>query len=189
MASDLGIAAIAITDHDTTDGVTAALRHGIPPSLQFLTGVEISADPPASFPGGGSLHILGYGIDCRHPDLILLLERLVASRRNRNPDIIRRLQGLGMDISLEEVAVASGECQLGRPHIARRMVQKGLVASMDEAFDRFLGAGKAAYVEKVRASCDEAIASIRAAGGIAVLAHPGLLPVTGGHQWKSWWMV
>jgi len=182
MASASGMSAIAITDHDTLAGTLAAREHGIPPSLGFLSGVEISADPPAACPGKGSFHILGYGFDCDDTELNRMLTRLESFRRNRNPSIIRRLNDLGVSISLEEVAAASGPCQLGRPHIARMMVSKGVVASIDEAFDRFLGTGKPAYVEKTRVSCKDAIYRLRAAGGVPVLAHPGLLPLGPGAE-------
>ncbi len=174
-AAALGLQAIAITDHDSVEGVKRALRQAMPPSLKFLSGVEISAAPPASIRVGGSFHILGYGIDPQDPTLRDSLRVLRKSRENRNPAIIAKLNRLGIDITLDEVSAAVGECQLGRPHIARVLVQKGAAASIDEAFGRFLGGGKPAYVDKQRIGCREALQSIRDAGGVPVLAHPGLL--------------
>ena len=174
-AAALGLQAIAITDHDSLEGVKSALRQPIPPALKFLTGVEISAAPPPFIRLAGSFHILGYGIDPQDPTLNDSLQVLRTSRENRNPAIIAKLNRLGIDITLAEVSTAAGECQLGRPHIARVLVQKGVAASIDEAFKRLLGAGKPAYVDKHRISCREALQSIRDAGGVPVLAHPGLL--------------
>lgn len=174
-AVQLGLAAISITDHDTLEGSRQALDHGIPSQLAFLTGVEISSNPPESFPGGGSLHILGYGLRVDDAALCATLSRLQEARKNRNPKIVERLAQLGIRISLDEVREEVGEGQLGRPHIARLLLAKGIVGSLDEAFDVYLGKGRPAYVEKYRVDCRQAIQQIRQAGGIAVLAHPGLL--------------
>jgi predicted metal-dependent phosphoesterase TrpH len=174
-AQRLKLKAIAITDHDTVTGSKDALRCGIPPSLKFLTGVEISATPPPFYPGSGSFHLLGYSIHLDDPKLNRILEKLQQSRKNRNPTIINRLNELGISITLDEVRKEAGEGQLGRPHIAQLMVKKGVVASIDEAFDRFLGTDKPAYVDKQRVDCFKAIETILNAGGVPVLAHPGLL--------------
>jgi len=174
-AHQLKLKAIAITDHDTLAGSKEALGSGIPPSLGFLTGVEISSNPPPFYPGSGSFHLLGYSIRLDDPKLNRTLEKLQQARKNRNPAIINRLNELGISITLDEVRREAGEGQLGRPHIAQLMVKKRAVASIDEAFDRFLGTGKPAYVDKQRVECFEAIEIILAAGGVPVLAHPGLL--------------
>jgi len=178
MAQALGLGAIAITDHDTIEGSREALRCGIPPSLGFLTGVEISAaPPPAICDHTSSVHILGYGLDLENAGLRRVLAVLQESRENRNPAILDRLDRLGFAIGLEEVMPAVGDGQIGRPHIARAMVNKGYVRSIDEAFERYLSRGRPAYVEKFRISCREAIATIRGAGGLPVLAHPALLRI------------
>ncbi len=153
------------------------MRHGIPPSLQFLTGVEISAAHPPFLPGSGSFHILGYGIRLDDPVLNQALNKLQQARKNRNPNIIRRLNEIGFQISLEEVHQVVGPGQIGRPHIACAMMKKGFVTSIDEAFKKFLGTARPAYVDKERVGCEEAIKMIRNAGGIAALAHPGLLNI------------
>lgn len=176
-AQKLNLAAIAITDHDSIDGSREALRIGIPPSFSFLTGVEISAAHPPFFPGSGSFHILGYDIHLDNRDLNQALSKLQDARKNRNPAILNRLNKLGFQISLEEVNQEVGEGQLGRPHIAYTMVKKGFVASIDEAFDKYLGANGPAYVDKYRIECEEAINIIRTAGGVPVLAHPALLNI------------
>jgi len=174
-AHQLKLKAIAITDHDTVAGSKEALGSGIPPSLGFLTGVEISSTPPPFYPGSGSFHLLGYSIRLENPKLNRTLEKLQQARKNRNPTIISRLNELGISINLNEVRKEAGEGQLGRPHIAQLMVKKRVVASIDEAFDQFLGTGKPAYVDKQRVECFKAIEIILDAGGVPVLAHPGLL--------------
>ena len=181
-AQRLNLAAIAITDHDSIYGSKEALQAGIPPSLKFLTGIEISAAHPTFFPGSGSFHILGYCIRLDNQALNQALNRLRDARKNRNPKIIKRLNELGLKISLEDVNPTIAHGQLGRPHIAQVMIKKGFVKSMDEAFDKFLGAGKPAYVDKNRIGCEETIQMIRDAGGVPVLAHPALLNINDDFQ-------
>ena len=178
LARKRGLSAIAITDHDTVEGSQEALRVGLPPSVEFLTGVEISADPPEDFPRVGSIHILGYGIRLDDPFLNQTLARLRHARENRNPKMVERLNALGFDISLDDIRRSAGHCQLGRPHIARCLVERGIVDSIDQAFDSYLGNGRPAYVEKYRISWQTALDCIHTAGGVAVLAHPGLLPIS-----------
>ncbi len=170
-----GLAALAITDHDTLEGAKQALIEGIPPGLSFMTGVEISASPPAGFSIAGSLHILGYGIDLEDPELNLALKDLQNARRRRNPQILDRLRSLGVALKEEDLIRTSGNGQVGRPHIAREMVRCGYAASIDDAFDRFLGFGKPAYVDKYRIPCPKAVERILAAGGVPALAHPFLI--------------
>ena len=175
LAQDINLGAIAITDHDTIDGSMDAIASGIPPSLKFLTGVEISAEPPPSFPCSGSFHILGYAINFDDTVLNNTLKLLQESRKNRNPHILELLSRLGIKLTLDEIRNEVGECQLGRPHIAQLMVSKGFVKSIDEAFDKYLSKDRPAYVDKYRIDCTSAIEIIIGAGGIPVLAHPFLL--------------
>ena len=174
-AIKLKLKAIAITDHDTLAGSSEALNSGIPAALEFLTGVEISAAPPPIYPQSGSFHLLGYSIRLDDAELNQTLEKLQEARKNRNPAIISRLNELGISISLKEVRDEAGDVQLGRPHIAQMMIKMGVVSSINEAFDQFLGADKPAYVDKFRVKCSKAIDAILGAGGIPVLAHPSLL--------------
>jgi 3',5'-nucleoside bisphosphate phosphatase len=171
------LSAIAITDHDTIDGAREALQIGLPPRLHFLTGIELSAAPPAFLHRSGSFHILGYGLRLDDDELNHTLLDLQRARENRNPAIIERLGRLGFHMTLAEVAEMVGAGQIGRPHIARVMLKKGYAHSIDEAFDRYLGNGKPAYVDKYRISCRRALGIIRGAGGIPVLAHPYLLGI------------
>jgi len=175
LAETLSPGAISLTDHDAVDGNRDLLRTGIPHSIGFLTGIEISAEPPSLYPVFGSFHILGYGFNIEDKALNQTLITLQDARKNRNPQIIRKLNTLGIKVDLNHVEQFSGKCRLGRPHIAGYLVYEGYVGSIDEAFDKYLGKGKAAYVEKFRISCQEAIKLILDAGGLPVLAHPYLL--------------
>ncbi len=185
LAQEQNLGAIAITDHDTIKGAREAVAAGIPSSIRFLTGIEISANPPPSFPCSGSFHILGYGLGLDDPILNQTLEVLQNARRERNPQMIRRLNRLGIDISLNEVTARFKGGQISRPHIAFLMLEKKFVSSIDEAFDNYLGKGKAAYVDKYRVDCGKALKMIRGAGGVPVLAHPGLLSFHEGEPIES----
>ncbi|MBC2717482.1 MAG: PHP domain-containing protein [Desulfobacteraceae bacterium] len=179
IAKKAGLKAIALTDHDSVEGSKKILahRHLLGP-VKFLTGVEISAASPDFFSVSGSFHILGYGFDVDHPELNQTLLQQQNARKNRNPGIIARLNELGFDMSLDEVISESEEkAQIGRPHIARVMVKKGFARSIDDAFDTYIGKGKPAYIDKPRVDTVQAIKLILLAGGIPILAHPGLLDV------------
>lgn len=178
LAEKLRLGAISITDHDTLKGARELLEAAGASPVRVMSGIEISTTSPASHGTAGSFHILGYGFRTDDPALNQTLATLQHARENRNPRIIRRLNELGLEISLNEVVQASGEAQIGRPHIARVMVGKKFVASIDEAFDRYLGYQKPAYVEKYKLDCQQAIGMIRSAGGLPVLAHPVLLRLT-----------
>jgi len=162
-----GLTHMALTDHDTVGGVAEAREEALRQGIAFLSGLEISAECQP-----GTLHILGYGVDETSPPL---LERLTAVQRwrdERNPKIVEKLGQLGVALTLPEVEAASGGGLVGRPHFAKVLVDKGYVATRQEAFDRYLAKGRPAYVDKARLSPEESIALIRAAGGVAVLAHP-----------------
>jgi predicted metal-dependent phosphoesterase TrpH len=174
-ALQLRLKAIAITDHDTLKGCQEAISAGIPATLKFLTGLEMSAAPPPDFGFNGSLHILAYGIDLNHGGLNDTLAYLQHCRENRNPSIVQRLNHLGIRLCMDDVLRQTNQSLAGRPHIATAMVKKGYVRSVDEAFDRFLAKGRPAYVDKPRIPCAQAIQVIRDAGGLPVLAHPYLI--------------
>jgi len=175
-AVDSGLKAIAITDHDTINGAKELLNAPIPSTLKIITGVEISATFPAGAADTGSLHILGYAIKLDDLTLTKALTLLQDARQHRNPLIIQKLNNLNIDLSLEEVIKNGTDQQIGRPHIAQTMVKKGIVNSIDEAFEKYIGRNGPAYVDKYRIDCAKAIEIIRNAGGIPVLAHPFLLP-------------
>ena len=175
-ARNSGLAAIAITDHDCINGARELLTAADQPPLpQFLSGVEISAAFPPGIDMKGSLHILGYGFDVENYALNEALSTLQQARENRNPQIIAKLQSLGIEVDTEELSEIAGGSNPGRPHIAQLLVQKKVVASIDDAFRKLLGYGRPAYVDKYRIETDKAIAVIKQAGGIPVLAHPYLI--------------
>ncbi len=179
-ADAASLAAAALCDHDTVAGLAAAEREAEKYSeLLFVPGVELSAVSPAHCPG--TLHILGLGVDPSAEQLAALLERLRESREQRNPRMLAKLNGLGIDITLDEVlAVVGGtrdpaERVVSRVHIAETLVKKGAAADIGEAFRKYVGAGAAAWVDKERIGAAEAVAALRDAGGAAVLAHPAQL--------------
>ena len=165
--------AIALTDHDTIEGLDEALAAGADLGLEVIPGIEISADYKP-----GSMHILGLFIDHRHPALDEQLQVLKQARADRNPQIIAKLQKLGLAITMAEVAAVAGGGQVGRPHIAQVLVSKGYVANFQEAFEKLSGNHGPAYVHKFRFAPQDAIAMITAAGGVAALAHPFTLEYT-----------
>jgi hypothetical protein len=175
LAAEKGLRAIALTDHDSVEGVKALLSRKNLTDVELLTGVEISAGPPPAFDLPGSVHILGYGIDVDQPALNDILEKQQRARINRTPQIIERLNQFGITVTLADVQSETGNQQIARPHIAQWLVKHDHADSMDDAFERYLGKGRAGYVEKYRIPMDEAILTIREAGGLAVLAHPGLI--------------
>jgi predicted metal-dependent phosphoesterase TrpH len=166
-AASAGARAVAITDHDTVEGLHEGRSAAEQAGIEFVAGIEISADFQP-----GTMHILGYCFDPSSKELNLALEELRLARRERNPQIAARLQSLGLDINYEEVASLAGNQVVGRPHFASLMVTKGYVKSIQEAFDRFLAKGGPAYVEKRRLSPADSINLIHGAGGVAFLAHP-----------------
>lgn len=168
-AHHLGLACIALTDHDTLDGIEQTRAAAEQAGLEFIVGVEITAHS-----GETELHILGYLVDASHTGLAQLLARSRESRRERVEQICSRLQELGLPLSSDAVFALAGVGSCGRPHVARALREAGMVASVQEAFHRFLGRGKPAFVPKWKPTVAEAIAAIHDAHGVAVLAHPAL---------------
>lgn len=167
MAARGGLAAIAVTDHDTVEGTAEALLAGQEFGITVIPGLEMSVRH-----GELPLHILGYGIDPDCPVLKDALAGIQAARQIRNEAILARLADLGLAVSLAEVDAQSVMGQTGRPHFARLLVEKGLARDIDEAFTLYLGRGARAYVARQIYPAESAIAVIRQAGGVSVLAHP-----------------
>jgi predicted metal-dependent phosphoesterase TrpH len=167
--AEAGLEAFALTDHDTVAGLAAAGAGADALGLVFVPGIELSADPG---PEGGTMHILGYLFDSTAPELVSLIKNVQEARRERNPQIVERLQALGVDMTIEEVRQRADGGVVGRPHIAAVLIEKGYAKTMQDAFMRYLGEQGAAYVVKHRATAKMAIEAIHAAGGLAVLAHP-----------------
>ncbi len=167
LARQAGVTALAITDHDIATGLAEATATGLQYGIEVIPGIEIS-----SMYGNSELHMLGYFLDHRQTELNERLAVLRQSRHRRNPQIIERLQAMGIEITYEEVRALAGTDSVGRPHIARVLMEKGVVATAKEAFDQFLAEGRPAYVPRLLPSPAEAIQWIKAAKGLAVLAHP-----------------
>ncbi len=167
LAKEAGVSALAITDHDITTGIPEAQRAGEAAGIEIIPGVEIS-----SFDGKSELHILGYFIDWQDQAFSERLASLRASRHRRNPLIIDRLRAAGLDVTYDEVKTLAGTESVGRPHIAQLLMQKRYVTSAKDAFDRYLAEGRPAYVARDLPTPAEAIAWIKEADGVAVLAHP-----------------
>jgi predicted metal-dependent phosphoesterase TrpH len=163
---------IAITDHDTIEGVRpaqqAALAAGA--ALRVVAGVELS-----TFEGPIKPHVLGYLFDVESQPFQVLLHDLRTTRIGRSAQIVDKLAQLGVEISIDRVYQLAGDgASVGRPHIARALVERGYVDSIGEAFTRYIGDDGPAYVPNFQLTPADAIAAIHAAGGVAVLAHPGL---------------
>ena len=166
MAKSNGLSALALTDHDTIDGIQEAAVAAQVAGIDFLPGIEISAE----YPHPGTMHILGYGIDPHSSILKDLTTTLLAGRDNRNPRIVAKLQELGVTITMEEVEHQAGGQVVGRPHIAAVLLRKGYVSSIKQAFDKYLAQGGPAYFDKERLSSRQAFDMIRQSGGLPVLA-------------------
>jgi predicted metal-dependent phosphoesterase TrpH len=168
-AREHGLAAIALTDHDTVEGCGPAAAACAAAGIEFLTGTELTAEQ-----NGEEIHILGYLFEPQHPRMTAELGKFQLVRQQRVREMVGRLNQMG--VPLEAGAVfALADCRApGRPHVARAMVKAGLCGSLDEAFERFLKKNRPAWVPKFKMSAPEAIALIHEAGGVAVLAHPGL---------------
>lgn len=172
-ARDLGLSAIALTDHDTIDGLTEFLSAGRKYGITTVAGVEISVDTKLS--NNGHMHILGLFIDPDDQDLKSKLNYLRTQRNLRAEKIIRKLNELGIQINLAELEEEAGEGSIGRPHVAKILLKKKVVSSMQEAFDIYLAKGKPAYMDKVKFGEADAIQMIKDAHGLAILAHPHLM--------------
>jgi predicted metal-dependent phosphoesterase TrpH len=162
-----GLTALALTDHDTIGGVTEAAAEAKNLGIDFLPGIEISAE----FTAHGTMHVLGYGVNPESQTLRELTETLIAGRDNRNPRIVAKLQELGVAITMEEVEKEAGGQVVGRPHIAAILHRKGYVSSIKEAFNKYLAQGAPAYFDKERLTPKRALEMIRESGGLPVLAH------------------
>lgn len=181
-----GLSAIAITDHDTTDGITAAQQAAavaFPPYEQprIIPGIELSAedtvfDPVKGRETGIDVHVLGYFILIDAPGFQDALHHFKDDRLTRAQAILAKLAGLGMPLQWERVLEIAQGGSVGRPHIARALMEAGYVESVPDAFDRYLRAGGPAYVARARLAPEGAIELIHQAGGAAVLAHPGYIP-------------
>ena len=167
-SAEYGLTVIAITDHDTVDGIVPALVAAKAfPELKVIPGVEINTDVPS-----GEAHVLGYFIDYTNHELRDALERLRYSRRGRAQGMIAKLGDLGIHIDWQRVQEIAGGSSIGRPHIAQAMLEKGYITSIKEAFTKYISRDGPAYVEREKITPVDAVKLILRANGLPVLAHP-----------------
>jgi predicted metal-dependent phosphoesterase TrpH len=168
LAENVGLTALAITDHDVVDGIKTARDHS--KKVEVISGVELSACE-----GTSDIHILGYFIDPTHKGLEVHLSEFRAHRYDRARQIVKKLNELGVDLSFENVLACRHDekTSIGRPHIARALLDAGLVKSTQMAFKLYLGNRASAYIPKSKISVLDAIQIIKDAGGLSVMAHPG----------------
>ncbi|MFZ5827456.1 MAG: PHP domain-containing protein [Bacillota bacterium] len=169
-AADQGLAAVAVTDHDTIKGWDEAIAAGKALGIEVVPGCELSTEV-----GKSEVHILAYYFDREEDAMAALLERMRGGRRARAKEAVAKLHGLGFtQVTLERVLELGGE-SVGRPHLAQVLIETGVVRNHEEAFERYLASGRPAYVPRPKLTPEEAIAVVKAAGGVPVLAHPGLV--------------
>jgi predicted metal-dependent phosphoesterase TrpH len=167
--AQFGLVAMALTDHDTVEGSArmAQACHGL--GIEFIPGTELTAEFD-----GHEVHLLGYFLDVQQPRLLAAIKKFQDVRQERIREMVARLNHLGFPLRAETVFALANCHSPGRPHVARALAQQGLCSSMDEAFERFLKKGRPAWVPKYKISALDAMDLLHQAGGLAVLAHPGL---------------
>jgi len=170
MAAKENISVLAITDHDNVAGIAKAQRIAKEYGIKVIPGIECTTTFDA--PQKGTRHILGYNIDPENEEIKKYVARHKADRYEKVESMLKKLRALGIHISMREVVQFCLNGSLGRPHIARALIEKGYVSSKNEAFERYIGKGKPAYCSARYTSVEEVIFTIMAAGGIPILAHP-----------------
>ena len=171
LAAGRGLRTIAVTDHDTTDGLAEAFDAAKEfPGVRIIPGIELSADVP-----GDEVHVLGYFIDPGDAELQAELRRFRAGRVDRAKTMVEKLAQLGIRLEWERVQHFAGDGAVGRPHVAMAMVEAGYCQEPKDAFPDYLGRNGLAYVERVKLTPQDAVGMIRRAGGAAVLAHPAYM--------------
>lgn len=166
-AARLAVKVIAITDHDSTEGVAEAQAAGQVHGVEVIAGVEINTDVP-----GSEVHVLGYFVNPTHDELTVQLARMREGRIGRARRMAEVLTEMGAPVRFERILAIAGEGAVGRPHVAQALLEAGHVQSFGEAFDKYIGRNSPAYVERMKFAPPEACALIRRAGGVPVLAHP-----------------
>jgi 3',5'-nucleoside bisphosphate phosphatase len=162
-----GLEWIAVTDHDSTNGIVEALEEGDRQGVQVIPGIEMSTDIPRA-----EVHVLGYFLDYHDAGFQQTLQQLREGRRERAEKMVAKLAAMGLAIPWERVLEVAGQGSVGRPHIAQVMVEKGFVATNVEAFTNYIGRNAPAYVERYKLTPAEAVALIKEVKGLPVLAHP-----------------
>ena len=175
LAAEAGVTHLAITDHDTVAGIPEGMDAAPARGLTLIPGIELSA-----FVGDREVHILGHFIRPDHDELGKLSDALRTQRRARMEQMIQKLNTLGVWMNIEQVLSIAGDAHLGRPHLARALVERGICSSTKDAFDRFLANGRPCFVDRERITAERAISLVREAGGAATVAHPAVSQVTAG---------
>ncbi|MCL5961567.1 MAG: PHP domain-containing protein [Chloroflexi bacterium] len=162
-----GLRYIAVTDHDTVDGVAPAIQVAKSLPLEVIAGIELSTEVPR-----GEVHVLGYFIDPRNPELQKTLDLLKSARWARAQEMVARLASLGLGLDWDRLLALAGKAAIGRPHIAQALVDSGYVTSIPEAFEKYIGRGGPAYVDRYKLAPTDAIGLLSRSGGVSSLAHP-----------------
>ena len=165
-AAALGLAAIALTDHDSVSGVAEAKAEGVRRGVRVVGGCEFSVAAP-----WGEMHLLAYFLDADSPGLEVFLSDIRAKRASRAVEIVSRLNAMGVTITVDDVLAESGGGAVGRPHVGRALIKRGAVRGLNEAFDKYIGRGKAGFVPKVLPSLGDVCDLVHGAGGITSAAH------------------
>ncbi|MEZ5360468.1 MAG: PHP domain-containing protein [Candidatus Zixiibacteriota bacterium] len=166
---NLGLRAIAITDHDVVTGSIAAQKYAADKNIEVVTGIELSASKENE-----DVHILGYFFDPYHDELCRTIERFRRIRHERGKKMVERLAAIDIKFDFDDIVRRAGKAAIGRPHLAEALVEGGFISNYNEAFRKYLGLNGPVYVPKAKITPAEAISLLHRAGGIAVMAHPGL---------------
>jgi hypothetical protein len=164
-----GVSVLALTDHDTVEGCSRMRQACLDRGIEFITGTELTAEQD-----GHEVHLLGFFIDDQHPQLLAEMARFQNVRQQRIHEMVSRINSVGVPLEVLSVFKIANCNSPGRPHVARALVQQGFCAHVDEAFERFLKKHRPGWVPKFKMSAEEAISLIHQAGGLAIMAHPGL---------------
>ena len=168
-AQKAGLCCIALTDHDTVEGCARAAAAAAAVRMEFIPALELTAEHDDT-----ELHVLGYFVDVQNARLLGEIARFQIWRQDRIHQMVARINAMGVPLQADSVFALANCRSPGRPHVARAMAKAGLVRNLDEAFERFLKKGRPAWVPKARISALDAIELVHQAGGLAVMAHPGL---------------
>jgi predicted metal-dependent phosphoesterase TrpH len=179
-AARQGLSAIALTDHDTINGLNEAQTEAERQHIRFIPGIEIEINW-GQHTSGGEFHLLGLGLKAPSASFLAAVAGLARLREDRNLEILERMHSLNINAEYQDIRVLSGGYSVGRPHFAAFLVQQRIVKTMDQAFKHYLGKGKPLYVPKPGMDFEHAVSVIRESGGISVLAHPLSLYVSWGH--------
>lgn len=167
LAAERDMRVIAVTDHDTVDGIAAARQRAAERNLTLVPGVELSTTER-----GAEVHVLGYGLDIADPSLRDELARLAATRYQRIVTMIEKLRAAGYPVDGDAILAQADEGSIGRPHVARALIELGVVSTVDEAFDRFLRPGRPGWVPRAPFTPEQAVRLLADHGAVPVLAHP-----------------